>query len=127
MVLLNFAKMGRYSIPFYKPLEHELINLNKDLATNKVDHPNNTNSNDPVYFKDCSDGLAGASFHLYTREHVQYETWMMEKEAEKINVPDDGFYSTISTQEEKDIEDEMKLFTDSLYGEDSSYTDDFYN
>lgn len=127
MVLLNFAKMGRYSIPFYKPLEHELINLNKDLATNKVDHPNNTNSNDPVYFKDCSDGLAGASFHLYTREHVQYETWMMEKEAQKINIPDDGFYSTISTQEEKDIEDEMKLFTDGLYCEDCSYTDDFYN
>lgn len=122
MVTLNFAKMGRYKFPYYKPLEHELINLIKDLSTNKVDHPNNPNPNLPIYFKDCFDGLQGATFHLYTREHVQYETMMIEKETEKIKIPDDGFFSTISTEEEKDIEDELKMFTDSLYGEDESYT-----
>ena len=41
---------------------------------------------------------------------------------EKVEIPDDGFFSTIGTDEEGDIEDEMKLFTDSLYGEDTTYT-----
>ena len=122
MILLNFAKMGRYKLPFYKPLEHELLNLIKDMATNYVDHPHNTDSNNPVWFKDCSDGLAGASFLIYTKEHIQYETMMIEKELEKVEIPDDGFYSSITTEEEKDIEDELKLFEDSLYGEDSSYS-----
>ena len=122
MIMLNFAKMGRYKLPYYKPWEHELLNLTKDMATNYVDHPHNTNPSDPVWFKDCSDGVAGASFLLYTREHIQYETMMVEKELEKVDIPDDGFYSNISTQDENDIEDEMKLFEDSLYGEDSTYS-----
>lgn len=114
MVLLNFAKMGRYSFPHYSVLEHELVNLNKDLATNKVDHNHNPDPNHPIWFKDCSDGLAGASFLLYTREHVQYETMMVEKELEKVDIPDDGFFSSISTEDESEIEDEMKLFEDSF-------------
>ena len=120
MMALNFAKMGRYKLPYYKPLEHELLNLNKDLATNKVDHNNNPDPNNPIWFKDCSDGFAGASFHIYTREHVQYETMMIEKELEKVEIKDDGFFSSISTEEEQDIEDELKMFTDGLYGEDCS-------
>lgn len=122
MTVLNFAKLGRYRLPYYKPLEHELVNLNKDLATNKVDHNHNPDSNNPIWFKDCFDGLQGATYHIYTREHVQYEQMMIEKELEKVEIPDDGFFSTIGTDEESDIEDEMKLFTDSLYGEDESYT-----
>lgn len=122
MVTLNFAKMGRYKLPYYKPLEHELVNLNKDMATNKVDHNNNPDPKNPIWFKDCSDGLAGASFLLYTREHVQYETMMIEKELEKADIPDDGFFSSISTEEEKDIEDELALFQESLYGEDESFS-----
>lgn len=121
MITLNFAKMGRYRLPYYKPLEHELVNLNRDMATNKVDHNHNPNSNEPIWFKDCFDGLQGATYHIYTREHVQYEQMMIEKETEKIKIPDDGFFSTISTEEEQDIEDEMKLFEEGLYGEDSSY------
>ena len=122
MVTLNFAKMGRYKLPYYKPLEHELVNLNKDMATNKVDHNNNPDPKNPIWFKDCSDGLAGASFLLYTREHVQYETMMIEKELEKADIPDDGFFSSISTEEEKDIGDELALFQESLYGEDESFS-----
>lgn len=122
MTVLNFAKLGRYRLPYYKPLEHELVNLNKDLATNKVDHNHNPDPNNPIWFKDCFDGLQGATYHIYTREHVQYEQMMIEKELEKVEIPDDGFFSTIGTDEESDIEDEMKLFTDSLYGEDESYT-----
>ena len=53
---------------------------NKDMATNKVDHNNNPDPKNPIWFKDCSDGFAGASCHIYTREHVQYEQMMMEKE-----------------------------------------------
>ena len=122
MTVLNFAKLGRYRLPYYKVLEHELVNLNKDLATNKVDHNHNPDPNNPIWFKDCFDGLQGATYHIYTREHVQYEQMMIEKELEKVEIPDDGFFSTIGTDEEGDIEDEMKLFTDSLYGEDESYT-----
>ena len=122
MTVLNFAKIGRYKLPYYKILEHELVNLNKDLATNKVDHNNNPNPNDPIWFKDCFDGLQGATFHIYTREHVQYEQMMIEKETEKIKIYDDGFFSSISTEEEKEIEDELALFTNDLYGEDSTYT-----
>lgn len=122
MTVLNFAKLGRYRLPYYKVLEHELVNLNKDLATNKVDHNHNPDPNNPIWFKDCFDGLQGATYHIYTREHVQYEQMMIEKELEKVEIPDDGFFSTIGTDEEGDIEDEMKLFTDSLYGEDENYT-----
>ena len=122
MTVLNFAKLGRYRLPYYKVLEHELVNLNKDLATNKVDHNHNPDPNNPIWFKDCFDGLQGATYHIYTREHVQYEQMMIEKELEKVEIPDDGFFSTIGTDEEGDIEDEMKLFTDSLYGENESYT-----
>ena len=114
MVMLNFAKMGRYKLPYYKPLEHELLNLTKDLATNYVDHPNNTNPNEPVWFKDCSDGVAGASFLLYTKEHVQYETMMVEKETEKLEIPDDGFFSSIGYEEEEYDTDEYKAFEDGL-------------
>lgn len=122
LTMLNLAKLDRYGLPYYKPLEHELVNLNRDLATNKVDHNHNPDGNNPIWFKDCSDGLAGATHNLYIREHIQYEQMMIEKELEKVEIPDDGFFSTISTDEEGDIEDEMKLFTDSLYGEDESYT-----
>ena len=118
MVMLNFAKMGRYKLPFYKPLEHELLNLTKDLATNYVDHPNNSNPNEPVWFKDCSDGLAGASFLLYTREHVQYETMMIEKETEKLDIPDDGFFSSIGYEEEEYDVNEYESFENSLLSAD---------
>lgn len=123
MVMLNFAKMGRYKLPYYKTWEHELLNLTKDLATNYVDHPHNTNPNEPVWFKDCSDGVAGASFLLYTKEHVQYEQMMMDKELEKVEIPDDGFFSSIGVDDEQDVEDEMKLFQDSCLGEDFTVID----
>ena len=123
MVMLNFAKMGRYKLPYYKPLEHELTNLTKDLATNYVDHPHNTNPNEPVWFKDCSDGVAGASFLLYTKEHVQYETMMIEKELDEVEIPDDGFFSSIGVEDDNDIQDELQMFKDSLYGEDSTYSE----
>ena len=57
-----------------------------------------------------------------SREHIQYEQMMMEKELEKVDVPDDGFFSSIGIDDSSDVEDELKLFTDSLYGEDESYT-----
>ena len=121
MTVLNFAKMGRYRLPFYKPLEHELLNLMKDLATNYVDHPHNPDSNNPIWFKDCFDGVQGASFLIYTKEHIQYEQMMMEKELETVEIKDDGFFSSLSTQEEAEAEDEAAMFTNDLYGEDSTY------
>lgn len=123
MTVLNFAKLGRYRIPYYKPLEYELLNLNKDLATNKVDHPKNSDPNHPVFFKDCSDGLAGATMSLYLHEHVQYEQAMIEKELDKVEIPDDGFFSSISHEsDETDYEDEIALFQQDLYGLDERVT-----
>jgi hypothetical protein len=122
MTVLNFAKMGRFRLPYYKPLEHELLNLNRDLATNKVDHNKNPDPNNPIWFKDCFDGLQGAAYHLYTREHVQYEKMMMEKELEKVDIPDDGFFSSLSTSEVSDDADAELEFQRGLYGEESEYS-----
>lgn len=118
LVMLNFAKMGRYSIPYYKQLEYELTNLLYDRGSNKIDHPHNTNSNKPIYFKDCADAFSGASYLIYTREHIQYETMQIEKETEKLNIPDDGFFSTLSHTEVEDDFDAIDEFQNSLYGED---------
>lgn len=121
LIMANFAKMGRYSVPYYKQLDYELTNLIYDRSTGKVDHPHNNDSNNPVYFKDCSDGFAGASFHIYTRENVQYEKMMIEKETEKLNIPDDGFFSTLSYEEEEEDVDKVLEFQNDLYGEDDNF------
>ena len=126
--VLNFMKLQRYSIPYYRQLEYELENLIFDRAANKIDHPHNTNSDKPIYFKDCSDALAGATMGMYLHEHVQYEEMIIEKEVDKVQIPDDGFYASIGTSEEMDIEDEVKMFTDGLYGMDTIPMDlDFMN
>ena len=117
LTMLNFMKLGRYSIPYYKHLEYELKNLNYDRALGKVDHPHNP-SGKPIYFKDCSDAFSAATFHIYTRENVHYETMLIEKETEKIEIPDDGFYSTLSHEEEFFDDSEFDEFTSSLLGED---------
>jgi len=92
-----------------------------DRSTNKVDHPHNPNSSEPIYFKDCSDGVAGASYHIYTRENVQYEQMMMEKETEKLDIPDDGFFSTLNHVYEEEDVDEIAEFRNNLYGEESDF------
>ena len=114
LTMLNFMKLGKYSIPYYKQLEYELNNLQYDRVANKVDHPANTDSNHPIYFKDCSDGFSGATYHIYTRENIHYEQMMIDKETAKIEIPSDGFYESISTDEEQDYLDEIALFQNSL-------------
>ena len=114
---LNFMKLGKYSIPYYRQLEYELENLIYDRAADKVDHPHNTNPSKPVYFKDCSDALFGATQHIYTREHIQYEQMIIEKEVDKVEIPDDGFYASIShDSDDTGYEDEIALFQQDLYG-----------
>jgi len=122
LTMLNFAKMGRYRIPYYKQLEYELTNLIYDRSTGKIDHPRNPNASKPVYFKDCSDALAGATFHIYTREGRHYEDIMMEKEQEKIDIPDDGFFSSISHDNVEEDIDEFEKFQNELMGNDVGYT-----
>ena len=116
LTTLNFMKIKRYSIPYYKQLEYELSNLLYDRATGKVDHPHNTDSNHPVYFKDCSDCFAAATQMIYVNEHVHYEELIIEKETNKLDIPSDGFYENISLTDESEIEDELALFQDGLYG-----------
>lgn len=122
LTMLNFAKMGRYSIPYYAQLEYELTNLIYDRSTGKIDHPKNPNASKPIYFKDCSDAFAGATFHIYTREGRHYEDLMMEKEQEKIVIPDDGFFSSINHDEVEEDIDTFKEFTDGLMGNDIGYS-----
>lgn len=122
LVVLNYMKLKRYSVPYYKQLEYELENLVYDRSSDTIDHPHNTNSNKPVYFKDCSDAFAGATYHIYTREHVQYEQMIIDKETDKVDIPDDGFFSSISHDSvDEDIIDEIQEFQNDLYGLDNSY------
>lgn len=121
-VMLNFAKMGRYSIPYYAQLDYELRNLLYDRGANKVDHPHNPNGAEPIYFKDCADAFAAATFHIYTRENVRYEQMQIDKETERLEIPDDGFFSRIGFEEEDDDPDAAAEFQSGLYGEDSSYS-----
>ena len=122
LTALNFMKLKRYSIPYYKQLEYELSNLLYDRATGKVDHPHNTDPNHPVYFKDCSDCFAASTQHIYVNEHVHYEDMLIAKETEKMTIPDDGFFSSISIDgTDDDIEDEIAMFQNDLYGLDESY------
>ena len=116
LTTLNFMKLKRYSIPYYKQLEYELSNLLYDRATGKIDHPHNTNPNHPVYFKDCSDCFAAATQLIYINEHVHYEELIIEKESDKLDIPSDGFYENISLTDDTDVEDERALFQESLYG-----------
>lgn len=121
LTMLNFAKIGRYALPYYKQLDYELQHLMYDRSTNKVDHPHNPNANEPIYFKDCADALAGATIGLYLREHIQYEEAIIEKETEKLDIPDDGFFSTLSHVYEEEDVDEIVEFQNNLYGEESDF------
>ena len=41
---------------------------------------------------------------------------MIDKETAKIEIPSDGFYESISTEEDTDYLDEIALFQNSLLG-----------
>lgn len=114
LTMLNFMKLKRYSVPRYRQLEYELTNLQYDRASGKVDHPSNPNAAEPIYFKDCSDAFAGASFHIYTRENVRYEEMILEKEASKVQMESDGFYDDIGTESPTETEDWQAEFISSL-------------
>ena len=120
LTMLNFMKMGRYSVPYYSQLDYELKNLIYDRVLNKIDHPHNANANKPVFFKDCSDAFSGATFHIYTRENVHYETMLIEKEVDKVDIPDDGFYTDIGYEEEYEDVDAYAEFENSLISADLS-------
>ncbi len=123
LTMQKYMKVELYSLPYYKQMEIELSELIKDPNTGKIDHMNNPNPSVPTHFKDVIDGIAGASFHLYTRENISYEDLIIQRGLEKVRdrVPSDGFYESISTDEEPEYIDEIALFKSDLYGEDSRY------
>ena len=120
LTMYNYMKVGLYSVPYYEQMETELSELQKDIGTGKIDHMNNPNPSKPMHFKDLIDAFAAASFHLYTRENISYEDLIIQQGLEKVQdrIPSDGWYESISTEEEQDIEDELALFQKDLYGED---------
>jgi len=123
LTMYNYMKVGLYSIPYYQQMETELSELQRDMGTGKIDHMNNPNPSEPIHFKDVIDAFAGASFQLFTRENISYDDLIIQRGLEKVQdrIVSDNFYETISKDEEADIEDEMKLFETSLYGEDNDY------
>lgn len=124
LTMQKYMKVGLYSVPYYKRLEEELLDLVRDGSNGKIDHPANPNSSKPMHFKDLVDAFAGASFHIYTRENVSYEDLIMQSGREKVRerVPDDGFYSSISYEQEEDDIDEFAEFANGLMGDDIGYT-----
>jgi hypothetical protein len=83
VTMLNFMKLGMYRLYRIPRLEYELENLVYDSYLGKVDHPPNSDPANPVYWKDVSDALAGASFHLSVFEDLSYESLSVQSEVEK--------------------------------------------
>lgn len=113
LTTLNYMKKKMYVLPYYDELEYELSHLLFDRFTNTIDHPHNTDSKHPVYFKDCSDALAGASQHIYTREQIHYEDDAPKEQEEIDEEIDDGFYDGL-TDENEDYESDEEKFISSL-------------
>ena len=123
LTMQRYMKVGMYSIPYYGQLETELSELIRDGNTGIIDHMENPNGREPVHFKDLVDAFAGASFHLFTREDVSYDELVIQRGREAVHehVPDDGFFSSISHEDEDTYEDEMELFRKGLYGLENEY------
>jgi hypothetical protein len=107
ITMLNFMKLGMYRLYPVPRLQYELENLVYDKFLGKVDHPPNSDPVNPVYWKDVSDSLAGASFHLSVYEDLSYENMMVQSEIEKARHqgnPDaeeeDDFYSSLADGED---------------------------
>lgn len=124
LTMQKYMKVNLYSVPYYKRLEDELLDLVRDGSSGKIDHPANPNSSKPIHFKDLVDAFAGATYHIYTRENVSYEDLIMQSGREKVRerVPDDGFYSSISYEQEEEDIDEFEKFQNELMGDDVTYT-----
>jgi hypothetical protein len=73
ITMLNFMKLGMYRLYDVPRLRYELENLVYDPYVGKVNHPPNTDSVNPVFWKDVSDSLAAASFQLAVFEDLSYE------------------------------------------------------
>lgn len=54
---------GRVAMPDHKVLRREIMSLERDLKTGKIDHP-------PAGSKDCSDALAGVVYGLTMRREI---------------------------------------------------------
>jgi hypothetical protein len=114
ITMLNFMKMHMYQIYPIPRLKYELENLVFDPYVGKVDHPANSDPANPVYFKDVSDSLAAASFHLSVRENLSYESLEVEaavqqarsRGAKEDKDEEEDFYSGLEDGEDfySDIE-----------------------
>ena len=106
ITMLNFMKLGMYQFYLCQRLQYELENLIWDPVAGKVDHPPNSDPTNPVYFKDVSDALANASFHLAVYENLSYEDLAVTGEIAKARgklgrgEEDEDFYGDLSEGED---------------------------
>jgi hypothetical protein len=134
LTMLNFMKLDMYRLYYVPRLEYELENLVYDRYLGKVDHPPNADPEHPVYWKDVTDALAGASFHLSVYENLSYEDLQVSAEVEKARkgrqseevdedsedfysdlVDGEDFYSSIDSPDEIDLSDPLdKMMRDIL-------------
>jgi hypothetical protein len=114
VTMLNFMKLDMYRLYFIPRLQYELESLVYDSYMGKVDHPPNADPVNPVYWKDVSDALAGASFHLSVFEDLSYESLTVQSEVEK---------SRALRKSEEDEEDENEDFYSGLTEGEDFYSD----
>lgn len=113
ITMLNFMKLGMYCFYDIPRLRYELENLIYDKVSGKIDHQPNSDSSNPIYFKDISDALACSSHQLAIYENLSYEDLMVTMEVEKAR----GLRKSEDDVEE--IED--------FYGAVAADEDDFYS
>lgn len=130
LAVLNYARKGLYRFPRNPKLARELSALLYDRFLGKVDHPHNT---DPAisskvmrdelgivpgfHSKDIADCVAGASYHILTRERVSYEDLILQEAVartpeEEFELFGEDFYSDVLDY--KDSKDEELSFMDEL-------------
>lgn len=91
---------GRMNIPHHKKVHREIVMLEKDAKTGKVDHP-------PAGSKDCSDSLAGVTYGLTMRR----ELWGLYR-IPVLMIPQ-SVYASVDKLQKKD-EPEYQMLEESL-------------
>ena len=121
--MLSFIKKKMYRFYKHPRFQYELENLMFDRYLMKVDHPHNPDSKNPIYWKDVSDSVAGASFHLSIRQDLSFDSIEVKDEVDKYKKkrmgvdPEDeeeDFYADLDKEENDEFKEEVEDFEDDI-------------